>query len=93
MRKLYKADTPAEAHFIRGLLENEGISAYVDGECASMAMGDLPFSEGPSVCVIETADEPAAQALIEEYFRRVRERHEREAEDAGEAAASDRHSA
>lgn len=61
MRKLYTARDAMEAHFLRGLLENEGIAGVVQGELLATARGDLPMTQEtlPSVWV---RDEDLEQA-------------------------------
>jgi rubredoxin len=57
MRKVFVARTPTEAHFIKGLLEAEGIYAIVQGEALFGARGELPltFETLPSVWVLDDA--------------------------------------
>ncbi len=71
MIKVFTAETPLEASLVRGLLEQHGIEAVVQGEQLWTARGELPFTpdSSPSVCV-RKEDGPAAAALIEEHHNR-----------------------
>ena len=68
MKKVYTARDSMEAHFIRCLLEREGIEAVVFGEPLGLARGELPYTPEtlPSVWV---RSEDAEQALdvVEDY--------------------------
>ncbi len=69
MKHVYTARDEMEAHFVRGLLEQQGIEADVQGETLqSGAYGTLPLSSQatPSVWV-EDAQEQRAGEIIEEY--------------------------
>ena len=56
MRQVHTADNPAEAHFVKGLLEAKGIAAQVRHEDM---IGDYP-----SVWVMAGADFKQAQEVI-----------------------------
>jgi len=60
-----------DAHFVKGLLQQEGIEAIVQGEALEETWGDLPLSPKalPSVWVPDD-DVPKAAPIIEEYKRR-----------------------
>lgn len=67
MKRLYEASTPAEAHTIVGLLENEGFKAVVQGEEAHTLRGGVPWMY-PEVWIVEDADfEKAKKWLLEVY--------------------------
>jgi hypothetical protein len=55
MKKVYTARDGLEAHFLRNLLEGEGIRAAVLGEALAIARGDLPLTQEtlPAVWVSE----------------------------------------
>ena len=61
MREVFVAQHPTEAHFIRGLLEAEGIHALVRGESLFSARGETPATVEtlPSVWV---SDDDAGRA-------------------------------
>src|SRR5258706_10280525 len=88
MREVFIADSPAQAHLVTGLLEEEGIRAVVEGEMLFGARGELGLSAStlPRVCV---NDEDAARAITI-----LRERHEArtaeppDLEDAADAGAA-----
>lgn len=71
MRHVYTARDAMDAHFVKGLLAQEGIPAVVQGEALQEAWGNLPLTPEslPSVWVAE-ADVAAATPVIEEYKRR-----------------------
>ena len=62
MKIVHYAETPGEAHLVRGFLEENGIRAIVQGEALDMARGGVPMSRetASTVCV---ADEDAARAV------------------------------
>jgi len=69
MKQVYAARDPVQAHFVRNLLDNEGIKAEVQSEHLFGVRGDLPMVY-PSVCVVEDSDFERARALVAEYERR-----------------------
>lgn len=62
MKIVHYAETPGEAHLVRGFLEENGIRAIVQGEALETARGGVPISRetAPTVCV---ADEDATRAV------------------------------
>jgi len=68
MEKVYSARDSMEAHFIRCLLEKEGIKAAVLGEILGAARGELPLTQQtlPSVWV-KPEDVQRAAPIIERY--------------------------
>lgn len=71
MRHVYTARDEMDAHFIRGLLEQQGIRAVVQGEALEAgALGTLPLSAQamPSVWV-DDPDEARAAEVVAEYRR------------------------
>lgn len=73
MKRIYQARDGAEAHFIKGLLEQAGIPAVVMGEMLHMGVGQVPFTEAyPTVCVREE-DATAAEAVLAGSGDRVTE--------------------
>jgi hypothetical protein len=66
MKKVYSAASPADAHLVRGLLEDHGFKAVVQGEALWGARGELPLTpeSAPSVWVADDADVDEARTLI-----------------------------
>ena len=71
MKKIYTARDSMEAHFVRCLLEREGIEAGVFGEPLGLARGELPFTPDtlPSVWV-KSEDAERAIDIVGEYDQR-----------------------
>jgi hypothetical protein len=69
VKQVFVAQHPTEAHFVRGLLEADGIEAQVQGESLFGIRGDGPFTPDtlPSVWVLNESDVPRALALLAEY--------------------------
>ena len=44
MRKVFEAIDMLEAHVVRGVLQQEGIAGFIQGEYLHGGMGDLPVS-------------------------------------------------
>lgn len=63
VRPVYEADSLIDAHLVRGLLEAEGIPAWVRGESLAGAMGELPVAGLVVVCVPEACLPAARDAL------------------------------
>ena len=70
MQHVYTGRDAMDAHFVKGLLEREGIDAQVMGEALESAFGTLPLSAKslPSVYVREE-DVARATPIVEEYRR------------------------
>lgn len=71
--KVYTARDAPEAHFLRQLLESQGIAATVVGEMLGQALGELPLTADslPSVWV-EADDADRAAMLTADFDRRSR---------------------
>ncbi len=68
MRQVFVAQHPTEAHFVKGLLEAEGIAADVRGELLWGMRGEAPTPESlPSVWVREETQLDRALAVIRTY--------------------------
>lgn len=80
---IYSAANTQQAHLLRGLLEQEGISASVVNDAIQIAGGDLPvgWTAAPRIVVAEE-DAQAARRLAEEFDRRTA--HEPSDDEAGE---------
>jgi hypothetical protein len=63
--KLYVADGPADAHLLRGLLEAEGLTAFVrdDGMVPLQAVGFFKMETRPSVWVLSDDDAQHERAV------------------------------
>src|SRR6185503_4698799 len=60
--KIFVAQHPAEAHFLKGLLESNGIPSEVRGEALFGVRGEIPFTEAfPEIWVLN--DDQAGEAL------------------------------
>lgn len=66
MQIIYKASNIVEAHIVAGMLQAEGIEAYVGGHYLQGAIGDLSPLGFANVFVDE-ADMARAAVLIHEY--------------------------
>lgn len=66
MRVVYEAENILDAHLVKGLLENEGIPAFVRGEYLAGGVGDLPVMGFVAVAVPESRL-PEAEAALREF--------------------------
>ena len=66
MIHIYNATSTTEAHIIKGLLEQHGIEAQVDGHYLQGALGELPVIDLIQVSVNDD-DETRALQIIENY--------------------------
>ena len=66
MTKVYTAQNPVDAHLVKGLLEDQDISATVVGEFLFGARGEVPLTTDtcPTVWVLDDADSERAVQLI-----------------------------
>jgi ribosomal protein S27AE len=69
--QVFIAQHPAEAHFVRGLLEADGIAAEVHGESLFGARGEAPATPDtlPSVWVVDDTDAPKAAVILAAFGR------------------------
>ena len=76
MKEVYVAKSPSEAHFVRFLLESEGILAQVQGEAAHGLRGEVPmtFDTLPSVWVLNDAEKDRALEIILAYEKKQKEK-------------------
>jgi hypothetical protein len=73
LEKVFVGRNGMEAHFVRGLLDAEGIRAEVLGEMLDAARGDIPFTSDSMPGVWVRGGEAArAREVIAEYERRKR---------------------
>ncbi|MGH8619886.1 MAG: DUF2007 domain-containing protein [Burkholderiales bacterium] len=68
MRLLYHARHVADAHFIKNLLEEEGIAAIVRGEFLASGIGELP-ADVLSVWIVNDAQLEKAETLLRDLAR------------------------
>jgi hypothetical protein len=60
--KVFVAQHPTEAHFLKGLLESNGIRSEVRGEALFGVRGEIPFTEAfPEIWVLN--DDQVGEAL------------------------------
>ena len=68
MKKVFTARNVTEAHFVRDLLEAEGLVVTVRGEDLWGASGELPFVDAwPTIWVLDDAREAEARAVVDQY--------------------------
>jgi hypothetical protein len=68
VKKLYRAANLPDAHILRGLLEQAGISVRVFNENAQSGVGQLPFTEAwPELWVTEERDLPRAREIVQAF--------------------------
>ena len=70
MKQVYIAEHPTEAHFVKGLLETQGIDCCVRGENLFSARGEIPITTetAPSVWVYDETRIEEAEMLIKDYL-------------------------
>ena len=66
MRVVYEAENIIDAHLVKGMLEHEGIPAFVRGEYLTGALGDLPVMGLVAVSVPDSRW-PEAEALLRAF--------------------------
>ncbi len=66
MTKVYSAQNAIDAHIVKGLLEQEGISARVNGEYLQGGIGELP-PMGLITVSVEEENYEKASGLIRKY--------------------------
>lgn len=66
MINIYNATSTTEAHIIKGLLEQHGVQAHVEGHYLQGALGELPVIDLIHVSVDEN-DESRALKVIDDY--------------------------
>jgi hypothetical protein len=68
VKKVFTAHDVAEAHFVRGLLESQGLSVAVRGEDLWGTRGEVPFVDAwPTLWVVDDAAEPQALEIVRQY--------------------------
>lgn len=66
MRVVYEAENLIDAHLVKGLLESEGLLAFVRGEHLTGGLGELPVMGLVAVCVADT-DVAAADRVLADW--------------------------
>ncbi|MGB5225179.1 MAG: DUF2007 domain-containing protein [Arenicellales bacterium] len=65
MTKIYSAQNAIDAHIVKGMLEQQGIQARVNGEYLQGGIGELPLIGLVTVSVAEEDYEKALEVLRE----------------------------
>ena len=66
MTKIYSAQNAIDAHIVKGMLEQQGIQARVNGEYLQGGIGELPLIDLVTVSVAEEDCEKALE-VVREY--------------------------
>ena len=66
MTKIYSAQNAIDAHIVKGMLEQHGIQARVNGEYLQGGIGELPLIDLVTVSVAEEDYEKALE-VVREY--------------------------
>ena len=66
MTKIYSAQNAIDAHIVKGMLEQQGIQARVNGEFLQGGIGELPLIDLVTVSVAEEDYEKALE-VVREY--------------------------
>lgn len=69
MTPLYLAHDLADAQLLADRLESAGIAVFVRNRELQGALGELPFSLRPEVCVLDARDLARAEVIKAEYER------------------------
>jgi hypothetical protein len=67
--EVFATRNPAEAHLVRGLLENAGIAAVVENDVLSQWVGEIVGEMLPRVCVLDAKEAARAAEIIAEWQR------------------------
>ena len=67
MKEVFATRNPAEAHLVRGLLENAGIAAIVENDILATGVGEIVETAFPSVCILDESRAAEALAIIAEW--------------------------
>ncbi len=70
--KVYKAANSNEAHFIKGLLQNNSLDVKLLGENLSVAMGGLPLEVIQVDILIHKDDYEQAKAILQNYENKIK---------------------
>ena len=79
MIKVFVAQHPTEAHFLKGLLESHGIPSEVRGEALFGVRGEIPFTEAfPEIWVLNDDQVGEALKVLRNRSSETDEVHERQ---------------
>ena len=69
MKQVYIADDPTEAHLVKGILEQYGISCEIRGEALWIARGQLPLTSEtlPTIWIMDESRFEEAKELTERF--------------------------
>jgi hypothetical protein len=68
VKQVFWSHDVTEAHFVKGLLESQGLSALVRGEALAGLAGGIPLADAcPSVWILDDDREEQARAVIKDY--------------------------
>jgi hypothetical protein len=67
MWPVYLAENLPEAQLLVHRLQARGIRTFVRNESLQGALGEIPLTARPEVCVLDHAALPDAQAVVQEY--------------------------
>ena len=70
MNEVHRTQDGIEAHFLRGLLEANGIEAFVQGEDSTAIRGHIPFSKKAAlkICIYDAVRIDEAKTLVSTYM-------------------------
>jgi len=70
MKLVYMANDLMTAHFVRSLLDAEGVAAVISGEALSFYSGKLPADGmGPTVSVVRDEEYDRARGIVAAFER------------------------
>jgi hypothetical protein len=70
MRHVYTGRDEMDAHFVKGMLEQEGINAVITGQNLEATWSTLPLSDQSLPAVwVDDGDEERALAIVRDYQR------------------------
>ena len=68
MKEVFVTRNPAEAHLVRGLLENAGIAAVVENDALATGVGEIAETMLPSVCVLDDTEAERALSIVNDWL-------------------------
>jgi len=70
LKRVFTAPTVTETYLMKGILESEGIEAFIKNEHLSGLAGEVPFMDSwPEVWIVDDAEAEHAKAIIDDYQR------------------------
>lgn len=69
MHTVYRASSLVEAQLVADRLEQEGIATYLRNVALQGALGELPLSLNPEVCVVDDSRVHEALAVVRQFER------------------------